>query len=90
MIWRIILILILLYLMYRVLRRIFGLETRRVTPLKSRKDGESAMEDLVEDPVCHTYLPVSKAIVWEGEGSKKYFCSEACLKTYREGQKKKD
>ncbi|MCX7982108.1 MAG: hypothetical protein N2572_04265 [Syntrophales bacterium] len=89
MIWRVILALIVLYVMYRVLKKMFRLETRKVTPLKDQGKGDSSMEDLVEDTVCHTYLPVSKAIVWEDEGTKKFFCSEECLKIYRESKKKK-
>jgi len=88
MIWRLILALVILFVMYRILKRLFGLEARKVTPMSGQERGETAMEDLVEDPVCHTYLPVSKAIVWEDGGVKRYFCSEECLKSYREGRKK--
>lgn len=88
MILRVILALIILYVMYRVLKRVFGVEARRVSPLKGQERKDYAMEDLVEDPICHTYLPVSKATVWEEGGEKRYFCSDKCLQAYREGRKK--
>ena len=42
----------------------------------------AAGEDLVEDPVCHTYIPVSSALKLHVEGKTLYFCSQKCLDAY--------
>jgi uncharacterized protein len=39
-------------------------------------------EDLVEDPVCHTYIPVSQAYKIEMAGKNYYFCSKECCEGY--------
>ena len=39
-------------------------------------------EDLVEDPVCHTYVPLSQAIKKEISGKNYYFCSKQCSEKY--------
>jgi YHS domain-containing protein len=39
-------------------------------------------EDLVEDPHCHTYVPVSQAYRKEIGGKSYYFCSKECYETY--------
>jgi YHS domain-containing protein len=40
-------------------------------------------EELVEDPVCHTYIPISNALRWENKGKILYFCSQKCLEKYK-------
>lgn len=40
-------------------------------------------EDLVEDPLCHTYVPVSHASRTVIGGKTVYFCSQKCLETYK-------
>ncbi len=37
-----------------------------------------AIEDLVRDPVCHTYLPRSRALQARLAGREEHFCSTAC------------
>jgi YHS domain-containing protein len=44
-------------------------------------------EDLVEDPYCHTYVPVSHACRTVIDGKTVYFCSQKCLETYKIGRK---
>lgn len=39
-------------------------------------------EDLVEDPVCHTYVPLSQAYKKEISGKNYYFCSQQCSDKY--------
>jgi YHS domain-containing protein len=48
----------------------------------------AAGEDLVEDPLCHTYVPVSNACQVSIEGKTLYFCSRKCLETYTEEQRR--
>lgn len=54
----------------------------------SRKNLSPAGEDLVEDPVCHTYVPVSDACRFSSEGKTLYFCSRKCLETFTGQQRK--
>jgi YHS domain-containing protein len=35
-------------------------------------------EDLVEDPVCHIYVPLSQAFKKQISGRDYYFCSKKC------------
>jgi YHS domain-containing protein len=81
MIFKIALAVILLYLFYRLARtwkRVGG--PTKAKPLV-------AGEDLVEDPFCHTYVPVTHARRVEIDGKTVYFCSEKCLKQYTLGEK---
>ncbi|MGB5219207.1 MAG: YHS domain-containing protein [Smithella sp.] len=39
-------------------------------------------EELIEDPVCHTYVPVSQAYKKEISGRDYYFCSKQCSDKY--------
>jgi YHS domain-containing protein len=45
-----------------------------------------AGEDLVEDPQCKTYVPITSAFEWNENGHKIYFCSRACLEKYIAGR----
>jgi YHS domain-containing protein len=87
---RLAIILLILYLLYRLFRWIFLPGGKVVKPLP-REDSGSPREDLVEDPVCHTYLPASQARKARFDGQDLYFCSEECLEKYRrelEGEQK--
>jgi len=57
------------------------------TPPIPREIGRG--EDLVEDPYCHTYVPVSVAYRAHINGKIVYFCSQGCFENYR-SQKAKD
>ncbi len=39
-------------------------------------------EDLVEDPHCHVYIPISDAYRRSYEGKELYFCSKDCFEQY--------
>jgi len=68
---------ILIYLFYRLVRtwkRVGG-------PIKAEPPATG--EDLVEDPLCHTYVPVTHARRVEIDGKTVYFCSEKCLERYK-------
>lgn len=78
---RFLIYLLLIYLLYKIIKSV-----RLLTPEK-HENYESASsstegEDLVEDPVCHTYIPVSQACKKEISGKNYYFCSEQCSKKY--------
>jgi YHS domain-containing protein len=82
MLYKIVLGFILMYLFYRMVRK-----WKRVGgPTKA--DLPAAGEDLVEDPLCHTYVPVTHARRVEIDGKTVYFCSEKCLEQYKSEQKR--
>jgi YHS domain-containing protein len=81
---RIIFAAILVYLFYRICRRLFLPSGKKVNPLPNHDPGEIKQgEDLVEDPVCHTYLPISQAHKLTDAGQIFYFCSAACQEKFQ-------
>ena len=40
-------------------------------------------EEMKQDPVCKTYVPVSQAKIYSDNGSNKYFCSDKCMNKYK-------
>lgn len=80
---RVVILLLLLYILYRLLTT----ERRRPTKAAPPAASPPALHDvLVEDPVCHTYIPKGQAVVLrEGEVSR-YFCSEHCRAAFRAHQ----
>jgi YHS domain-containing protein len=77
MIFKIALGIILLYLFYRLTKT-----WKRVSAPTKAKPLVTG-EELVEDPFCHTYVPVTHARRVEIEGKTVFFCSEKCLKQYK-------
>jgi len=82
MIIKLIIGIIFIYLLYKLAK---GWKT--VTG-PSKKNLPAVGEDLVEDPLCHTYVPISHACRVCIEGKTLYFCSRKCLETYIEEQRK--
>lgn len=80
-----VLIIILFYLIYRVLRGLFlpGMTTSGEDSLgRSDRPSAEGAEELVSDPECGIYLPRKEAIeAWVG-GRTEYFCSAACRDRY--------
>ena len=73
---------VLFYCIYQVIRKISPSREAGSGPV-GKKDGMSRGEDLVEDPCCHTYIPVSNACEYLIDGRPVYFCSQKCLDEYR-------
>jgi YHS domain-containing protein len=53
------------------------LKSERNENLQSKSTADRG-EELVEDPVCHTYIPLSQAYKKEISGKDYYFCSKQC------------
>ncbi|PID74531.1 MAG: hypothetical protein CSA20_07660 [Deltaproteobacteria bacterium] len=80
---RIVVILILLYIGYRLI-----VGSRRQTPPSSsasETQGIAGDDILEKDPVCGKFVPRQQAIQAELDGTTHYFCSEECCKQYRDG-----
>ena len=88
---RILIIIGLFYLIYRVLKGLMN-----PAPLnrfkRSRPDrdteNDSDPEELIRDPNCGIYLPRKQGIATFVGGRVSYFCSEECKKQYIESRKK--
>jgi len=74
-------LLILILVGFVVYSMISGLRRPGINkPPKSRtRDGEQ----MVEDPQCGTYLPISDSVTATIAGQQLHFCSKKCLKDYR-------
>jgi YHS domain-containing protein len=81
MIIRFILFLVLFYLLYRVIKYFQKTKSIKVDDYKY-KTAQVEGEDLVEDPLCHTYISVSQAHKKEITGKEYYFCSKECCEIY--------
>lgn len=71
-----------LYVLYRLL-----IGGRKKRPVGNKRQGAApgelaAHDQLVEDPVCHIYIPKRQAIVLQDNDTVVFFCSEQCRKMY--------
>jgi YHS domain-containing protein len=48
---------------------------------------DQAVEEMVQDPVCGTYVPAGQAVPLAGEKETLYFCSEECREKYKQLKK---
>jgi YHS domain-containing protein len=48
----------------------------------------SRRDELVKDPVCQTYVVMSRAIKSEVDGVTVHFCSRECAERYRRGERR--
>ncbi len=73
-----------LYVVYRLLTG--GRKKKPVSHGSDRQGTGSgellAHDQLVEDPVCHIYIPKRQAIVLQENDTPVFFCSEQCRKMY--------
>ena len=80
---RLLIIGILLYILYRLLigprkRRVHGKNRAGAAP------GGPVQDVLVEDPVCHTFIPKGQAVRLHHDKQMFYFCSDKCCETFLE------
>ena len=72
-----------LYVIYRLLT---GGRKKKPSPANNRQGAGAgeilAHDQLVEDPVCHIYIPKRQAIVLQDGDTPVFFCSEQCRKMY--------
>jgi YHS domain-containing protein len=76
---RLLIFILLGYLLYRTLRRY--LSPRQTL---SRPEEGGAIDEMVQDPVCETYVPVREAEKRFIKGKTYYFCSKKCADAYEE------
>ena len=81
MLIRFLIFFILFYVFYKIIKAI-----RQEKPFTVQNDNNKTTtalgEELVEDPYCHTYIPISQACRKEIAGKEHYFCSKECSEKY--------
>ncbi len=78
-------ILILGALFYFLYRLLFGPAKKPVSQEPST-DEDPDRDVLVEDPVCHVYVPQGQAVAAKKNGQTFYFCSDKCCETFLSGK----
>jgi len=80
---RLLIIGILLYILYRLL---IGPSRKKVRGQKrgAGASGGAIQDVLVEDPVCHTYVPKGQAVQLHHNKQIFYFCSNKCSEIFLE------
>jgi len=78
---RLIIISCLLYILYRLLS---GLRKKGVYGKNqgAAASGKAVQDVLVEDPVCHTFVPKGQAVQLHHDKQMYYFCSDKCCKMF--------
>ncbi|HKA62309.1 MAG TPA: hypothetical protein VKH83_07775 [Methylomirabilota bacterium] len=79
---RALLILVVLLLALVVLSRLPAIFKSRLPSAPPRRD------ELVKDPVCQTYVLMSRAVRGEAGGAPTYFCSRECAARYEQGERR--
>lgn len=79
---RLLIYIFLLYFIYTFVKKmISGTKEKEYLGREEKKLHKG--EDLVEDPLCHTYIPESLAYPVIIDGRKLYFCSKKCADQYQ-------
>jgi YHS domain-containing protein len=80
---RLIIIGVLLYILYRLL---VGSDKKKSQGRKQTgtSSGAAVQDVLVEDPVCHTYIPKGQAVRLHHNKQNYYFCSNKCCEEFLE------
>jgi len=78
---RLIIIICLLYILYRLL---IGPRKKRFRAKRQdAASGRNTVQDvLVEDPVCHTFIPKGQAVRLHHDKQMYYFCSNKCCEMF--------
>ncbi|OHE24251.1 MAG: hypothetical protein A2Z43_08460 [Syntrophobacterales bacterium RBG_19FT_COMBO_59_10] len=80
MIIRFLVAIVVIYLLYLLLRKGFFAAGRKSGAAGPKPPAIG--EELIEDPLCHTYVPMSHACRASIDGKAVYFCSQKCLERY--------
>jgi len=81
MILKLVIGIIVIYLLFKLFRKGFSQMGGKAGQDEIRT--AVAGEDLVEDPLCHTYVPIGDACRTQIDGKTIYFCSLKCLEQYK-------
>jgi YHS domain-containing protein len=68
-----------IYILYRWLRR--G-SAPKPKPRTYEPSKDQPVEEMVQDPVCGTWVPLGQAVLLDAKREKRYFCSPECRDKY--------
>ncbi|WP_447978677.1 YHS domain-containing protein [Candidatus Nitrospira bockiana] len=77
--YRLLLILALLIVLYFLIKKAI----REFNARALSQSGTAPPNQMIQDPVCRTYVPKGTAVAASIGGQTYYFCSEACARTFR-------
>jgi len=80
---RLVIIVILIYILYRLIRGFF-VQSGKIS--RGRADG--VIDEMVQDPFCKTYIPRREAVRRVLENKEIFFCSKECADRF-EAEKNK-
>ena len=80
---RFILIFFLGYLAYRLFRELFPVQKRG----EFKDENGDVIDDMVQDPECHVYVPRKEAIRRRVNGIDEFFCSDKCAEKFENARK---
>jgi YHS domain-containing protein len=83
---RLLLLLTIVYILYKVLWK--GEPLFRVKRKQDKTHPQKTLEEMKKDPICGTYIPENQAIKYKAGGETHYFCSEECQKKFSQLQEK--
>jgi YHS domain-containing protein len=72
----------LIYLVYRLAKWIILSPSIKGRDVSGHQVSAAQGEDLVEDPYCHIFVPMSQAYKASINGQDVYFCSQKCFEKY--------
>jgi len=87
MLVRFLLTVIIIYILYRLVKGavllLFPKERISTKAYREQPAPPRIGEELVEDPWCHTYVPITNALPSREGDRVVYFCSKECLENYK-------
>lgn len=89
MIFRLILAVVIVYLIYRLAKSL-RTPSNRVHVGSPDNKPPIRGEELVKDPWCGTYVPLSNAYKVTKKGETFYFCSKECSEKYEAAEKSRE
>lgn len=78
--FRLVILLLLFYVLYRLVTG--GKQESRKKGASQKASQPPTQDVLVEDPVCHVYIPKGQAVTWRRGEVTHHFCSEKCKEEY--------
>lgn len=85
---RFLILLFFAYLAYQFVKGLLGAKGEQHQQQPAVRRPTAGGEDLVEDPYCHTYVPLSDACKVNIDGKIIYFCCKKCQEAYIASQEK--
>ena len=87
MLGRIIFLVIIFYIIYRIVR--FFQRLGETSPQKYQKRTQPGSKTMVKDEMCNTYIPEDEALKEVRDGRTYNICTPACRQKFKKKKKKK-